>query len=91
MNKKSYPKLHSIKWKNGALAENVICVPDRARENIPASDVLKGAYERDLRDVVVFGYEQDGTEYAAGTTANIKEGAYMFARGQLMLLRLSDD
>ena len=91
MNKQSYPKLHSIKWKDGAHAENVICSKYRGNDHIPVRDVLIGAYEENLREVVVAGYNQDGEEIFFGSNPNCKEAAYLFSRGQLAMLRYADD
>lgn len=60
--KTSIPKLHSIKWKNGALAENVECLSNYNSEGVPVDNVLKGAYEAGCYEVVVFGYDRDGYE-----------------------------
>lgn len=91
MSKVSIPKLHSIKWKDGVHADNVDCHPDRGAVDIPARDVLVGAINADLTNVVIAGYDQNGREYIAGSFANIGEGAYMFGRGQLTLLRYGDE
>lgn len=89
--KTSIPKLHSIKWKDGALAENVIILDTYGPEDIPVDDVLKGAYNAGCYALVLFGYDRDGKEYVAGSMRNVKEAAYMFARGQLAMLRQADD
>lgn len=90
--KTSIPKLHSYKPKTGRNAENVE-FPEEflPAETIPVIAVLEGAAMANLRDVVLIGYEQDGTEYIAGSVRSPKDGAYMFARGQLNMLRAGDD
>jgi hypothetical protein len=87
--KTSIPKLHSIKWKNGGMAGNVEVMSGVAYEPLP-DDVLKGAYEADLIDVVVVGYTRDGNEYIAGTPVDISRAHFMFSRGALAMLRVAD-
>ena len=88
----SIPKLHSIKFKSGAFAEDVIFPCEfLSPENLPAINILEGAAVRNLRDIVLIGYEQDGTEHIAGSMRDPKKAAYMFGRGQLGMLRLADD
>jgi hypothetical protein len=87
----SYPKLHSIKLKSGAFADNVVYPFDFERpDRIPSINVLEGAIIENLRDVVLIGYTQDGQEYIAGSMKSPKEAAYMFARAHLNMLRQSD-
>lgn len=90
MNKVSIPKLHSIKWKTGPLAENVTHIGPDGKKDVPAMSVLQGAAEAMLYDLVLIGYDQDGQEYIAGTMANQQRAAYMFARGHLHMLRDAD-
>lgn len=93
MNKTSIPKLHSIKFKSGAFADEVI-YPDKfwkgPRSDVPVINVLEGAAIANLRAVAIIGYEQDGTEYIASSMANPKEAAYLYARGHLDMLRRGD-
>ncbi len=84
--KVSYPKLHSIKWKDGIHGPNIAILQSRVRENIPAHDVLMGACLYNLKDVVVFGYDQDGNEEIFGSVPSSKEAHYMFSRGAFLLL-----
>ena len=88
----SIPKLHSIKFKSGAFAENV-SYPSQFKtpKSIPAINVLEGAIIEGLQDVVLIGYRQDGSEYIAGSFTDAKKAGYMFARGHLEMLRQSDD
>ena len=86
--KKSYPKLHSLKWKNGRLAPNVHVVHPQYPLN--CDDILKGAWEEGLKEVVVFGYNQDGKEYVA-SNVGYQDTAYMFSRGHQFMLRQEDD
>lgn len=92
MNKTSIPKLHSIKFKDGALAENVVH-PAELFIGVDAHpmNVLNGAAEEMLTDVVLVGYDQFGREYVAGTPSDPARAAYMFSRGHLTMLRLSDE
>lgn len=89
--KTTTPKLHSIKFKSGPYAENVV-YPEQfpTAERIPVSNVLHGAILAGLRDVVIMGYQQDGKEYIASSISNPKEASYMFGRGQLQCLREGD-
>lgn len=94
MNKKSYPKLHSIKFKRGIYADNVI-YPEAMHQqtpeiDIPAINVLEGAVIEKLRSVVIAGYTEQGKEYIASTYRNPKESAYLFSRGTLRMLRYGD-
>lgn len=86
----SYPKLHSIKFKTGPIADNVVHVGPYDRD-IPVINVLQGAAQSMLTEVVVFGYDKDGYEYIASSTGDTQRVAYMFARGHLNMLRMSDD
>lgn len=89
--KVSIPKLHSIKFKNGAHAGNVVYPREfRIAESIPTINVLEGAILANLRDVVLIGYREDGSEYIAGSFTSPKEAAYMFGRGQLNMMRVGD-
>ena len=91
MNKTSIPKLHSIKWKSGAFAENVVCLDNYQQEDgTTVENVLRGAYEAGLRDIVVMGYKEDGSEYVAGSTKNVHKTHYMFSRGALIMMRQAD-
>lgn len=86
----SVPKLHSIRFKTGPLAENVehICADDTG---VPVVNVLHGAAEAMLTDVVLIGYDADGQEYIAGSVGDPQRTAYMFARAHLNMLRHGDD
>lgn len=53
---------------------------------IPVSRVLLGALEKDLDMVVVLGYEQDGTPYAASSTGDGREILWAVASFQHDLL-----
>lgn len=88
--KTSIPKLHSIKWKNGALADNVEPLPNIQPHDIPVDNVLKGAWEANLKDVVLLGITEEGCEYIASATCKTERAAYMFSRGQLFMLRQAD-
>jgi hypothetical protein len=90
--KTSIPKLHSIKWKSGAFAENVVCLDNYQQdEGTTVENVLRGAYEAGLRDIVVMGYKkEDGSEYVAGSSKNVYKAHYMFARGALLMMRQAD-
>lgn len=93
--KTSIPKLHSIKFKDGIYAPNVVEHPDipyntRETTHVRPLDVLKGAAEEKLYDVVIFGYDENGLEYVATSSDDPTLAAYMFARGQLLMLREAD-
>ena len=53
---------------------------------IPVSRVLQGALEKNLDMVVVLGYEQDGTPYAAASTGDGREILWVVASFQHDLL-----
>lgn len=92
MTKTSVPKLHSYKPKTGRNHESVVFPESfQVPENIPAIAVLEGAAIANLSECVVFGYDQQGGEYIAGTSTDVQRAAYMFARGQLNMLGFSDD
>lgn len=86
----SVPKLHSIKFKTGPMVDNVTHVGPPNRD-VPVINVLHGAAESMLREIVLIGYDVDGREYIAGSTSNAQRAAYMFARGHLNMLREADD
>lgn len=89
--KVSIPKLHSIKFKTGPLADNVEYPVEFPRpEILPAINVLQGAIENNLVGVVLIGYQKDGKEYIAGSYSCFKKSAYLFGRGQLDMLRRGD-
>lgn len=91
MHRVSIPKLHSIKWKTGPFAENIIHVNmTEERKDVPVINVLMGAAEENLYDIVIFGYNKHNEEFIATSTSNIQRAAYMFARGQLVMLRDAD-
>lgn len=87
MNKKSYPKLHSIKFKTGPFVDDVIFSSEfKCPDHLPAINILEGAILQNLQDVVLIGYGPDGSEYIATTMLNVKEASFMFGRGQLSML-----
>lgn len=88
--KTSIPKLHSIRFKDGPLADNVthIAPPNTP---VPVINVLCGAAEEMLTEVVLIGYDAYGREYIAGSTPDLQRAAYMFGRAQLHMLRVADD
>lgn len=90
MIKTSIPKLHSIKFKDGAHAENVIHLQSDSVIDIPVINVLEAAAKAMLQNVVLIGYDAEGYEYVAGSIADHQRAAYMFARGHLCVLRASD-
>ena len=90
MAKISIPKLSSIKWKNGALADNVLPFTTYGINTIPVSDVLRGCYEENMKSIAVFGYKQDGEEVIFSNCGRYEETAYMFARGHLAMIRIED-
>ena len=83
------PKLHSIRFKTGPLADNVDHIGPHNRD-VPVINVLHGAATAMLTEVVLIGYDADGLEYVAGSTGSIERASYMFARGQLYMLREAD-
>lgn len=86
--KTSIPKLHSIKWKNGQLAEDVHTI--NFGQDTPVINVLQGAAEEMLKAVCVIGYDSNNQEYIACSYSNPKEAAYLFGRGQLFMIRQAD-
>lgn len=88
--KVSIPKLHSIKWKDGVSADNIGFHPNAGDKYVPVREVLSSAYNVNLSDVVLFGYDEDGLEYIAGSTPDIQRAHYMFTRAALTMLRYSD-
>lgn len=87
--KTSIPKLSSVKWKNGQLAENVVTL--RHDKDIPVINVLQGAFEELLSSICIIGYDKNGKEYVATSYSSPQDAAYLFARGQLFMLRQSDN
>lgn len=86
MNKKSVPKLHSIKWKTGANADNVELHPNRASKDIPVVDVLSGALNAQLKEVLVAGREPDGTLYVASSISDISRAHLLVSLAGKILL-----
>lgn len=80
-NKTSIPKLHSIKWKNGIHCANISIFPSREKISIPAHDVLMGACLYKLKDVVVFGFDENGDSHIFWSMADIRDAHYMFSCG----------
>jgi len=92
MKRTSIPKLHSIKFKSGAFADNVLYSPDFARpEYLPVNNILEGAMLAGLKHVVLVGIRHDGSEYIAGTFKCHAQAAYLFGRGELDMLRRGDE
>lgn len=88
--KTSVPKLHSITWKNGGLARNVVTIRSETNKDIPVDNVIKGAWGAGLKEVVVFGYDANGEEYVASSSGRIEKAAFMFSRGNLFMMRQVD-
>ena len=90
--KVSIPKLHSIKLKSGAYTENMIYPSEfnRVDKGVPVINVLEGALLSNLTGVVLMGYDQDGEEYCATSSADAATNAYMFGRGELRMKRYGD-
>lgn len=65
--KTSIPKLHGIKWKNGAAAPNVVPIAVNQDTVLPIDRVLGAAYTASLSEVVVVGRDSDGELYVAST------------------------
>lgn len=86
--KTSIPKLHSIKWKNGQLAENVYTL--NFGQDVPVINVLQGAAEEMLKTICIIGYDINNKEYIASSYKNPKDAAYLFGRGHLFMLREGD-
>ena len=84
----STPKLHSIKFKSGATADNVHYLP--RDKDLPAINVLEGAIMENLQSVVLIGYDQNGNEYVASSFNSHKESAYLLARAHMRMLNLDD-
>jgi len=89
--KVSIPKLHRIKFKSGAHAENVV-FPDEfdAATDIPVINVLEGAALAGLERVALIGYDENGVEYLASSVRRPEEAAYMLERGKYMIMRIID-
>lgn len=89
--RKSIPKLHSIRWKSGRLAPGVTVIQSDQRPHIvPSPDLLSGALNAHLHDIVLIGYEPNGKEYFAFSNPDIQRAHYLLARGQVILLRHAD-
>lgn len=67
MIKTSIPKLHSIKWKNGAAAQNVVPIAVTQDTVLPKDRVFGAAYTANLSEVVIVGRDDDGELYVAST------------------------
>lgn len=90
--KTSVPRLRVKSFKTGVFAPNVVHPFDFQGEekDTPVLQVLQGAMLANLTDVVIMGFEPDGTEYIATSTTKAELGSYMYGRGQLFMLRLGD-
>lgn len=87
--KTSIPKLHKIKFKDGIFADNVVTSHNWHVGNIRPLDVLKGAANANMNEVVLIGYDGDNQEYIA-SSVGIDRTAYLFGRGLLQMLRYED-
>lgn len=88
--KTSIPKLHSVRWKNGALAPNVSVLKTYNSVPIPAINCLRGAYEEDLKEIIILGYNDSGEEKIFTNQTTVEKAAYMFSRGQIAMIRETD-
>ena len=68
--KTSFPKLHSIKYKDH---ENVEVLRLMTRHDLPVDRVLMAALNEKLTNVVIIGEYADGSTYHAATNANMGE------------------
>lgn len=89
--KSSYPKLHSVKMKRGWHDPKVEVLPTASRDFVDPEDVLYGAYQEGLYDVVVFGYNSEGREYLAMSTPDVGRAHYMLSRGAQLLLKDAEE
>lgn len=89
--KTSIPKLHSIKWKNGVLAENVERLTGWSKSGIHPTDIIQEAFSADLESIVVIGKRKNGKEYVDWSYAKDEDVAYLLARMHLRMLRNGDE
>lgn len=90
--KTSVPRLRIKAFKHGVFAPNVVhpFEHDGDGKDTPVLQVLQGAMLANLTDIVIMGFEEDGSEYCASSSHKADLCAYMFGRGQLIMLRQGD-
>lgn len=71
---------------------NIIKLPTTTTLDIPVEDILNGAASADLDDVLVIGYESDGTLYVASSSASLAD-LYLMANiaGDFLLKQVIDN
>lgn len=87
MAKVSIPKLHSIRMKNHS---NVEWLEIPTRNNIDPNNVLLGAINHGLTDVVICGFDKRGEEYFSSSIADGGDTIWIMERMKKMLLEVPD-
>lgn len=68
----------------------VVVLPVVTSLDAPAEQALKLALAENLKDAVIIGYRQDGTEYFRSSIADGGTVMWMMERAKLKLIRLVD-
>ena len=73
------------------MAGNVVPIGCITRLDIPSERVLSAALERNITDVIVLGYDEDGDFYFAASKANGGDVLWLLALAQKRLLQTAED
>lgn len=69
----------------------VVVLPCVTSLDIPVEKILDAALEKELRDVVVLGYDADGDEYFASSIADGGTVLWLMERLKLQLLGYGEE
>lgn len=84
--KVSIPKIYSIKWKNGAHADNVYIYPSRIQKDVQVNDILCAVYEVNPDRIAVVTRSKDGQYDVWGNYADHKEMNYALMIGANLMM-----
>ena len=85
--KTSIPKLHSIRWRG---TDNVVPLSTVTKHNLDANNVLMGAINAGLSEVVICGYLKTGDEFFSSSLADGGDALWHLERMKKMLLEVPD-
>lgn len=71
--------------------DNVVAHPARAMQDLPVTDILRGAADADLVELVVCGVRSDGREFLATSMASIPDALYNLERAKRRLHAIMDE
>ena len=72
------------------MTADVVTFPGITTLDLPPERIIQRAADAGLTDVVILGYDKDGEEWFASSTADGGEVLWLLERLKLQLLRVAD-